>query len=84
MRCDMPIKTLMTYLFLIFASTQLSGCSGPFEAISKIGKVMWDPSTPVGAEKEQPSVVAFTLLADPEINPNDQGEATPSNYKLFI
>lgn len=82
MRCDMSIKTLMACLFLIFVSTQLSGCSGPIEAISKIGKVMWDPSTPVGAEKEQPSVVAFTLLAEPEINPNDQGEATPVQLQI--
>lgn len=82
MRCDMSIKTFMTYLFFIFAATQLSGCSSPIEAISKIGKVMWDPSTPVGKEKEQLSIVSLTLLAEPEINPNDQGEATPVQLQI--
>lgn len=55
----------------------LSGCSGAWEATKKLGKVVMDPNIPVGEASDQPSTVRLTLLADGDINPNENGEATP-------
>ncbi len=70
-------------ILLLFSSFLiLSGCSKPFEAAGKMGKILLDPSTPVGQPKDQPSTVALTILAEPYINPNQEGEAAPINIQV--
>lgn len=62
------------YLFLILGLMWiLSGC----QTTKKIGKVILDPDTPVGEANDQPSTIQMILLADPDTNPNIQGEAAP-------
>ncbi len=56
----------------------LSGCSGAWEATKKVGKVVMDPDIPVGQATDQPSTVRLTLLSDPDTNPNEKGEAVPT------
>ncbi len=56
----------------------LSGCSGAWEATKKVGKVVMDPDIPVGQATDQPSTVRLTLLSDRDTNPNEKGEAAPT------
>lgn len=60
----------------------LAGC-GVWTATKKVGQVILDPDTPVGPPSEQPSQVRLTLLAEPDINPNTQGEATPTDIAVL-
>ncbi|WP_127959556.1 type VI secretion system lipoprotein TssJ [Serratia microhaemolytica] len=59
----------------------LSGC-GAWEATKKVGKVIMDPSTKVGGDAEQPSTIQMTLLTEPDINPNEKGEASPTSIAV--
>ncbi|CNH97116.1 putative lipoprotein [Yersinia aldovae] len=61
----------------------LSGCGGAWEATKKVGKVVMDPDIPVGQASSQPSTVRLTLLAEPDINPNEKGEATPTEIVVL-
>lgn len=73
----------LPYLLLIIALFGLSGCSYPWEATKKVGQILWDPSTPVGAGNQQPSVITITLLAEPNINKNIDDEPTPVEIQLI-
>lgn len=78
----MRMKKHIISLFLMLITTAITGCSTPFEAISKIGKVIWEPSTPVGEAKEQASTVSLVIVADEHINPNHEAEATPVQLQI--
>lgn len=78
----MRAKTLLGYLFLLFSMMALSGCTKPLEAVSKIGQVILDPSIPIGPPQDRPSTISLTILAEPNINPNQDGEATPLNLQI--
>ncbi|MGJ0629336.1 type VI secretion system lipoprotein TssJ [Xenorhabdus bovienii] len=67
---------------LLLSAMLLNGCSGAWNATKKVGQVIWDPSTPVGKPDEQASVANITLLAEPNINPNESGEAAPVEMNL--
>lgn len=68
------LKFLIIY---ISSAILLVGCGSPIETAKKIGKVIIDPSIPVGEKAVQPSTIRFSLLADADINPNFSGDATP-------
>ncbi|WP_111498563.1 type VI secretion system lipoprotein TssJ [Marinobacter bohaiensis] len=68
---------------LLCAVLGLAGCSGPFKAISKSAQVMWDPDTPVGTPDEQPTTVDLTMLAEPDVNPNDAMQPAPIMFKII-
>ncbi|ERT14974.1 type VI secretion system lipoprotein TssJ [Photorhabdus temperata] len=72
-----------TLWFVLLAALMLSGCSGAWQATKKVGQVVWDPSTPVGQPADLPSTAAITLLAEPDINPNKNGEPTPVEMHLI-
>lgn len=78
----MRVQTLLGYLFLLFSMVVLSGCTRPLEAVSKIGQVILDPSIPIGPPEDRPSTISLTILAEPNINPNQDGEATPINLQI--
>lgn len=59
----------------------LSGC-GAWKATKKIGEVIMDPDTPVGQPSDQPSTIGLILLAEPDINPNEDGDATPTQIAV--
>ncbi|KAA1334839.1 type VI secretion system lipoprotein TssJ, partial [Escherichia coli] len=67
---------------LLLSVMLLNGCSSAWNATKKVGQVIWDPSTPVGQPDEQASVANITLLAEPDINPNESGEAAPVEMNL--
>lgn len=60
----------------------LTACSDPIETASKIGQVIWDPDIPVGEMKDRPTTLTLALLADEDINPNDNGEASPLELQV--
>lgn len=70
---------LMSVLCLAFL---VSGCGGAWQATKKVGKVIMDPDIPVGKESDQPSTIQMTLLAEPDINPNEKGEASPTGIAV--
>ncbi|MGK0160827.1 type VI secretion system lipoprotein TssJ [Pseudomonas mosselii] len=57
-----------------------SGCT----ALSKMGQVAMDPSIPVGATKDQPTEIAFSINASPTLNsnPNSLQAATEQESSL--
>lgn len=57
----------------------LAGCT----TSKKIGKVLMDPNIQVGSFADQPSTLNLTLLADRNININEDGEATPINLQVI-
>ncbi|WP_392565262.1 type VI secretion system lipoprotein TssJ [Utexia brackfieldae] len=66
-------------LLLIFC-TLLGGC----ETTKKLYQVITDPSVPVGYPDNNPTEITLTLLADNDINPNYNGEATPTDIQLVF
>ncbi len=54
------------------------------EATKKVGKVLWDPDIPVGKANQQPSEIAITLLAEPDMNPNPDGEPSPVEMRACV
>lgn len=68
-------------LFPIFLGL-LSGCSSSLDAASKIGKILMDPSIPVGKAEERPSTMNLTLLSEKNINPNDEGDGSPLEIEI--
>lgn len=76
---------LYQYLLLSFITVVLlAGCSNAWKATKKAAEVIWDPNTPVGSETAQPSKIALVLLAEPDINLNDSGEATPMDIQVIF
>ncbi|WP_340620152.1 type VI secretion system lipoprotein TssJ [Xenorhabdus siamensis] len=67
---------------LLLSVMLLNGCSSAWNATKKVGQVVWDPSTPVGRPSEQASIANITLLAEPDINPNESGEPAPVEMNL--
>ncbi|EKT60182.1 type VI secretion system lipoprotein TssJ [Providencia sneebia] len=78
----MRIRYSLSLVFLLLSILTLSGCSRPLEAVTKIGQVILDPSIPIGPLEDRPSTISLTILAEPNINPNQDGEATPINLQV--
>lgn len=57
---------LLFTLLLLFSVVALNGCSKSRQAASKV----------------KPSTVSLTIFAEPNINPNQEGEATPINVQI--
>lgn len=60
----------------------LSGC-GAWKATKKVGEVLMDPDVQIGPAAEQPSTVRLVMLAEPDINPNELGEAAPAEIVVI-
>ena len=65
------------FVILVLASA-LCGCT----MTKKIGQVIADPDIQVGDMKEQLSELIVTLLTEPDINLNGEGEAAPVDVQL--
>ncbi|MGL4667757.1 MAG: type VI secretion system lipoprotein TssJ [Saezia sp.] len=65
------MKRMILPFFLLF-SFIVCGCTPKdfFGAAGKVGQVIWDPSTQVGSNEEQPSVVTLSMYATDTVNPN--------------
>ncbi|WDY59985.1 type VI secretion system lipoprotein TssJ [Pseudomonas sp. PSKL.D1] len=60
------IRRPILKLILLLAVVGVVGCT----ALSKVGKVIMDPSVPVGAPKDEPTQLAFSINASPTLNGN--------------
>ncbi|MDF3831470.1 type VI secretion system lipoprotein TssJ [Cupriavidus basilensis] len=61
-------------LTILLLATLLSGCSTVGNALKKTGQVLMDPSIQVGSADDQPTQVALSLYASPDVNPNAQSD----------
>ncbi len=61
----------------------LVGCSTPYNAVTKTAKVLWNPDIPVGFPEDLPSRVDLTLLAEPNVNPNESMAPTPISFQVI-
>lgn len=57
----------------------LSACT----TMGKVADVVMDPDIQVGSNADQPSTLGVTLLAEPDVNPNGSGEASPIELQLL-
>lgn len=57
-------------LALLLAGMLLAGCSTVGNVFKKTGRVLMDPSIPVGAPDDQPTQIALSLYASADVNPN--------------
>ncbi len=75
----------MTYCkwSLLVAIVLLVGCSTPYNAVTKTAKVLWDPDIPVGYPEDLPSQVDLTMLAEPDVNPNEALAPTPIAFQVI-
>lgn len=74
--CGRGVFNLAGSLLIILL---LSGCASS----SKVWKVLKDPSTPVGFPEEQPTRVDLSMLAEPTVNLNAEGEGTPLRFQVL-
>lgn len=61
----------------------LTGCASTREATSKAWQVIRDPSIPVGYPEEQPTRIDLSMVAEPNVNPNIDGEGTPLRFQVL-
>lgn len=61
----------------------LSGCASTREAAGKTWQVMRDPSVPVGYPEDRPTRVDLSMIAEPGVNPNVDGEGTPLRFQIL-
>lgn len=61
----------------------LVGCSTPYNAVTKTAKVLWNPDIPVGYPEDLPSRVDVTMLAEPNVNPNESMAPTPVSFQII-
>ncbi|MFP1723158.1 type VI secretion system lipoprotein TssJ [Lonsdalea quercina] len=58
----------------------LSGCT----TMGKMADVAMNPDIQVGSNDSQPSTAGFSLLAEPDVNPNESGEAAPIEFQIVM
>ncbi|MBN6073736.1 type VI secretion system lipoprotein TssJ [Aggregatibacter actinomycetemcomitans] len=63
---------------ILLLALLLSSC----QTMNKIGKVIQDPNIQVGGPLDQPSTVQISLLAETNINQNENGQPSPIELKL--
>ncbi len=68
---------------LLMVALILTGCSTPYNAVTKTAKVLWDPDIPVGYPEDLPSRVDLTMLAEPGVNPNQSQAPTPIAFQVI-
>ncbi|QJY57247.1 type VI secretion system lipoprotein TssJ [Salmonella enterica] len=66
-------------LVMVLCAAVLTGC----ETAKKLGQVISNPDIQVGDLKSQPSEMTITLLTEPDINLNADGEAAPVDVQLI-
>lgn len=68
---------------LLLVVLGLVGCSTPYKAVTKTAKVLWDPDIPVGKPEDLPSKMDITMLAEPDVNPNEAMQSSPIKFQVI-
>lgn len=76
-----PSSVRLVWLLLVMLS--VTGCASTREATGKVWEIMRDPSTPVGYPEERPTLVDLSMVAEPDMNPNVDGEGTPLRFQIL-
>ncbi|KUE81873.1 type VI secretion system lipoprotein TssJ [Aeromonas schubertii] len=58
----------------------LAGCT----TMGKMADVAMNPDIQVGSHDDQPSTLGLSLLAEPDVNPNESGEAAPIEFQVVV
>lgn len=61
----------------------LASCASTREATGKAWQVMKDPDIPVGYPEDRPTTVDLSMIAEPDVNPNVEGEGTPLRFQVL-
>ncbi|OEY67915.1 type VI secretion system lipoprotein TssJ [Marinobacter sp. X15-166B] len=77
------MRSPLRYAGVLAVVWLLTGCSTPYNAVTKTAKVLWDPDIPVGYPEDLPSRVDLLLLAEPDVNPNEFLAATPIAFQVI-
>ncbi|MCP2516578.1 type VI secretion system lipoprotein TssJ [Achromobacter sp. 77] len=64
------------------AVSMLVGCGTVGEVLTKTGQILMDPSIPVGAPDDQPSLIGLSLYAADDVNPNPESAHVPQPADL--
>ncbi|AIQ99828.1 type VI secretion protein [Pluralibacter gergoviae] len=67
-------------LFFLLAALGLSGCT----TLDKMAMVAKNPDIQVGSNDDLPSTVSFSLVAEPDVNPNESGDASPIEFQIIM
>ncbi|MEL4203793.1 type VI secretion system lipoprotein TssJ [Plesiomonas shigelloides] len=70
------LRTLWCVVWLL----ALTGCT----TLGKMADVAMNPDIQVGSNAYQPSTVGLSLLAEPDVNPNESGEAAPIEFQVLL
>ncbi|GHC16199.1 type VI secretion system-associated lipoprotein [Aidingimonas halophila] len=77
------MRAVIRIISLLMVIVTLSGCASTFEAANKTAKIINDPSIPVGPPEDRPSRVDLSMLAEPDVNPNQDGEGAPLMFQVL-
>lgn len=80
---SMNMQKLTRLISLLFIILLLAGCASTREATGKAWQVMRDPSIPVGYPEDRPTQVDLSMIAEPNVNPNVDGEGTPLRFQVL-
>ncbi|WP_331280555.1 type VI secretion system lipoprotein TssJ [Halomonas sp. BC04] len=67
------------WLIAVMLALVLSGCT----TMGKTWQVIKDPSIPVGHPEPRLSQVDLAMLAEPDVNPNLDGDGTPLRFQIL-
>lgn len=65
----------------------LGACVLTLAACTTMGKmadVAMNPDIQVGSNDSQPSTLGLSLVAEPDVNPNESGEAAPIEFQVLL
>jgi type VI secretion system protein VasD len=79
----MNMQKMARLTSLLFIILLLAGCASTREATGKAWQVMRDPSIPVGYPEDRPTLVDLSMIAEPNVNPNIDGEGTPLRFQVL-
>lgn len=74
----MSLNKIAIFLSSFFIISLTTSCT----TASKIGKVLMDPSIPVGKLEERPSILSLSFLSENNINENDENLASPIQVQI--
>lgn len=71
---------MLRLTMIVWVIVMLSGCT----TAGKMWQVAKNPDIQVGSNSDRPSTVAFSLVAEPDMNPNESGEASPLEFQIVM
>lgn len=80
---SMSVRNMARLAWLLCIVLLLAGCASTREATGKAWQVIQDPSIPVGYPEDQPTTVDLSMIAEPNVNPNVDGEGTPLRFQVL-